>query len=202
MTARARNLARVHARNLALAGDLSAVLDLEADVALALASAITRTQSRDRTQAHAHDLARIHARTPDLSIHLARARDLALAVAADADADLANERARDLARALKRACKTAEAKIAQRASPALPRPAASRRQAPSAGAVRLVRGAVRVLPPEHRCRYREEFDSELHELTTAGASRHAQWAYAVRLLDRAWVLRAELREATTRSAST
>ncbi|GLW29095.1 hypothetical protein [Actinoplanes regularis] len=203
MTAHGRNSARFHARRLALAGDLSAALDLETDISLALARTLTRTRNHDWAQAHAHALAKIRARRPDLISHLSRARNLALAVAADADSDLAQERARALAGALKRAYRTAEETNEQGAGVALrQRRATLRRPVPSSGAVRLVRGAARVLPAEHRYRYREEFESELYELTVAGASRWAQLAYGVRLLDRAWVLRAELREAATRWAST
>jgi len=53
--------------------------------------------------------------------------------------------------------------------------------------------AVRVLPARHRERYRDEYGSELHELAAAGTPRWRQIAYALRLLDRSWVLRAELR---------
>lgn len=67
---------------------------------------------------------------------------------------------------------------------------------PTAGAARrLTSVAVRVLPPGDRDRYRDEFRSELHELAVAGASGWAQVAYAMRQLDLAWVLRAELRTA-------
>ena len=65
---------------------------------------------------------------------------------------------------------------------------------------RLTRTVLRVLPPADRPRYDEEFRSEVYELAAAGASRWAQLAYAVRLLDRAWVLRAELREVAVRRA--
>lgn len=58
---------------------------------------------------------------------------------------------------------------------------------------------TRVLPARHRIRYRDEYRSELHELALSGASRWQQLACALRLLDRAWVLRAELREAALKS---
>jgi hypothetical protein len=70
--------------------------------------------------------------------------------------------------------------------------------APAAVAARVARGAVRVLPAAFRDRYNAEVGSELYELAAAGASPWAQLAYAVRLLDRAWVLRAELREAAAK----
>ncbi|MFI7074968.1 hypothetical protein [Micromonospora sediminicola] len=68
------------------------------------------------------------------------------------------------------------------------------RRSPSAE--RLVGAAVRVLPAEHRSRYRDEYLSELYDIAAAGASRWSLLAYALRLVDRAWVLRAELRDAT------
>lgn len=64
---------------------------------------------------------------------------------------------------------------------------------PARAARALTDVVVGVLPAEHQGRYREEFSSELYELAAAGGSKWMQVAYAVRLLDRAWVLRAELR---------
>ncbi|MCU7726253.1 hypothetical protein ODJ79_21200 [Actinoplanes sp. KI2] len=74
-----------------------------------------------------------------------------------------------------------------------PRPAT-----PAAVAAWLAHKAVRVLPAASRDRYHDEFGSELYELAAAGASRWVQLRYVTRLLDQAWVLRAELREAATR----
>jgi hypothetical protein len=81
-----------------------------------------------------------------------------------------------------------------------PWPVAANAAVPVAVAVRLANGAVRVLPAGCRCRYDAEFGSELYELAAAGASRWEQMMYAVRLLDRAWVLRAELRKAAVQRA--
>lgn len=64
---------------------------------------------------------------------------------------------------------------------------------PAAGAVKLARGTVKALPAANRSRYHDEFTSELYELAAAGASRWKQLAYSLRLLNQAWVLRAELR---------
>lgn len=64
----------------------------------------------------------------------------------------------------------------------------------------LARTATRVLPVADRPRYGDEYQSELYELVVAGASWWAQLIYAVRLIDQAWVLRAELREAALRRA--
>lgn len=65
-------------------------------------------------------------------------------------------------------------------------------------ATHIVQAASRVLPMKDRLRYRDEFQSELYELATARTSRWGQLMYAIRLLDRAWVLRAELRESVAR----
>lgn len=69
---------------------------------------------------------------------------------------------------------------------------------PAALAVRVTHGAVRVLPLGSRSRYDDEFASELYEIAAGGADWRAQVMYAVRLVDRAWRLRAELREAALR----
>lgn len=69
-----------------------------------------------------------------------------------------------------------------------------RQNRPPRAARHLARVATRVLPSAHRHRYEEEYQSELYELAAAGASWRAQLMYAIRLVDRAWVLRAELCE--------
>jgi hypothetical protein len=53
--------------------------------------------------------------------------------------------------------------------------------------------AARVLPAAHRARYCDEYRSELHDLAADRASWWQQVMYAVRLLDRSWELRYELR---------
>lgn len=65
----------------------------------------------------------------------------------------------------------------------------------SAVALRLIYGAARILPAASRSRYQGEFESELHELS-AVSSRWAQVMFGLRLLDRAWILRAELQRAS------
>jgi hypothetical protein len=67
-------------------------------------------------------------------------------------------------------------------------------------AAELLHIVVRVLPAAHRARYSEEFAAELHDLALTGASRWQQLAYAGRLIDRAWVLRAELNLSARRDA--
>jgi hypothetical protein len=66
---------------------------------------------------------------------------------------------------------------------------------PASMALHMAQRIARILPPIAQPRYDEEFRSELHELAAAGASRWVQLQYVLRLFDRAWVLRAELREA-------
>jgi WhiB family transcriptional regulator, redox-sensing transcriptional regulator len=70
---------------------------------------------------------------------------------------------------------------------------AAPRARPVRWAGRLAGMAAQVLPAEHRARYQEEFAGELYELAEAGAPRRRQLAHALRLVDRAWILRAELR---------
>jgi hypothetical protein len=77
-----------------------------------------------------------------------------------------------------------------------PRAAASTvggRATPWTSAVRLTLVSVRVLPAADRTRYAEEWQAELYELAFTGASRWAQLVYALRILNEAWVLRAELK---------
>jgi hypothetical protein len=64
--------------------------------------------------------------------------------------------------------------------------------------VRLAGVAARLLPAAARARYREEYQGELAELAVAGAGRRNQFGYALRLLTRAPLLRAELRSASRR----
>jgi hypothetical protein len=59
-----------------------------------------------------------------------------------------------------------------------------------------------VLPAADRKRYSDEYRSELYELAAARVSRSRQLLHAVRLIDRAWVLRAELRAPAPRRART
>lgn len=57
---------------------------------------------------------------------------------------------------------------------------------------RLVELAARMLPAEHRLRYRQEFVSELY-----GMPRSLQLRHAARILSRSWALRVALAEAAT-----
>lgn len=61
---------------------------------------------------------------------------------------------------------------------------------------RLAGVAARLLPEGARARYAEEYRGELVELAAAGAGRRNQFGYALRLLTRAPLLRAELRTAS------
>lgn len=67
------------------------------------------------------------------------------------------------------------------------------RATPWTSAVRLTLVSVRVLPAADQARYAEEWQAELYELAFSGASRWAQLIYALRILNEAWVLRAELK---------
>jgi hypothetical protein len=76
-----------------------------------------------------------------------------------------------------------------------------RRQAeaqPVRAARRVAGLAARVLPAMHRARYRDEYRSELHDIASTGASWLEQVAYAIRLLNRSWELRYELRRPAAR----
>jgi hypothetical protein len=64
---------------------------------------------------------------------------------------------------------------------------------PVRAADRLVARAAQALPLGDQARYREEFDSELHDLAQDGASRRAQLAHALRISLRVWSLRRALR---------
>ncbi|GAB1641760.1 hypothetical protein [Krasilnikovia sp. MM14-A1259] len=65
---------------------------------------------------------------------------------------------------------------------------------------RLLNGAVKALPACHRSRYSEEFRSELHDLATARATHFEQVWYALRQINLAFELRAELRRPARRGA--
>lgn len=147
----------------------------------------------------ARDLAREFGRSPDGVLFQIRDRavvcDLArrlagyLALARDFDRPRTRElvRARNLARALARALSRGYdgeldrartradhivAVLEERRRPLQDSAAAEavRRVTPARAAVRLADRAVRALPVDSRCRYREEFGSELYELAAAGAS--------------------------------
>ena len=64
---------------------------------------------------------------------------------------------------------------------------------PSKVSRQLAVWAARVLPAADRPEYAEVFQSELFELANSGSTRRAQFAYAIRVLVRAPLLRRELR---------
>jgi hypothetical protein len=66
---------------------------------------------------------------------------------------------------------------------------------------RLAGLAMRLLPATARCRYAQEFQSELWELAQAGEPRRRQIGYAWRQLRSALFLRAELAAPSRRKAS-
>ncbi|GGN35331.1 hypothetical protein FHR83_006159 [Actinoplanes campanulatus] len=201
--ARDLTLSLDRARDLTLDLDLDLDLDPARDLAsglyrvLVLARVRARVRDRDLVRAHdlihAHDIARDVARALDLD----RARNRAGARARACHLDL--DRLWDLIEAIDAARCTAKALVADLAA-CVPagQEAASGPVRPARMAARLTRGAARVLPAGARSRYADEFASELYELAAAGASRAAQVIYGLRLFDRAWVLRAELRAAVVR----
>lgn len=179
--ARARNLAR------GLARDLACDLALDREV--------------DGKVAFAHDLAVDLVRDLDLAIarDLVLTLDRALALAHDVTRDL------DLVMTIRHLCVSAsrlEHFLHEPRQDTCSADAAALTPPRVAAAAGLTRCAVRVLPAASRVRYQEEFASELHELAVAKVSWWAQLMYGVRLLDRAWVLRAELRDAVAQRART
>ncbi|GAB1641759.1 hypothetical protein [Krasilnikovia sp. MM14-A1259] len=81
-------------------------------------------------------------------------------------------------------------------------PALLTAQAPTQTALRALRAAIRIVPSCYRSRFDEEFRSELFDLATAGATRIAQVRYALRQVNRAFELRAELRRPNRQGART
>jgi hypothetical protein len=186
----ARRLDRVHDRfrvrhldhDRALDADYIRRFDCAVDLARSLARVLV--SDLDLGDYGDHD----HARD------LARARDVAQVLdVVRADARVyAEESARDFDRVWTRT--TELVNVLERLMPAATQESGKAPAArPARAAQGLAQAAARVLPAAHRCRYREEFHCELHELAAAKTPRWRQLLYAVRLLDRAWVLRAELR---------
>jgi hypothetical protein len=181
-------------------------LDRDLDRVGALACALIRDLDRARNRAANHDHYYMRDRDLDRAVALDRALDRVRALDRTLDRTLDRDLDRDRARicALVRdldpdfgstvgglydVCRRLVWTLGA---------GAPHRTVPAALAARLAHSAVRVLPAGSRSRYDDEFGSELSELAAAGASWQAQVLYAVRLVDRAWVLRAELREATLR----
>jgi hypothetical protein len=159
---------------------VTSALDCARTIDCALAQAVDLDVDVDLTFAFAKTLDRTHT----LVMHL----DSALA--ADADGDL-DSTVTEVVSALEALSRVAPA----------PTKAHGETQVKTVRlAGRLVQFATRALPPQHRARYRDEYRSELFELAAAGTSGRGQLIYALRLLDRAWVLRAELRESVARKA--
>jgi hypothetical protein len=205
----ASDLASASYRASDLARDLAGIdvyhLGSARDRALALADDLTR--ARDLVQLD--DLASVSVRARDLARDLAGVLALALARATYLHQDRHRHRdfsrARELAGDLSEACEAArrlERRVVE-SSQQKRRPDSAKAAQPAVAvtAVRLARSAVRILPVGCRDRYDGEFASELHEIAAEGASRWAQLSYGLRLLDRAWQLRAELREAAVRQVA-
>lgn len=197
----------------------------EIDQTLTNAGAVDPTRARDLVDVltRAHDLAFALDRagpvatgfgdtlTVDLGdnlvVDLTCARKDALALASvlriDRIADL--KAARDLARALfgtlTDACEDVRGRTAVLtvAVPTTPGSADAGPQRPQPGWMSryLVKRAVWCLPRAHRARYREEFGTELTEITEIGG-RMKQWCYAARLVGHSVSLRRALRAAVAR----
>jgi hypothetical protein len=60
---------------------------------------------------------------------------------------------------------------------------------------------ARLLPRRNQARYSAEWQSELHEIATTGASRARQILYALHLFNSVFVLRADLKSAKRRVSS-
>lgn len=197
---RALALAKTRSRDL---GDaLDRTLDLIHPQGVDLARSFDRTLNLIRTlnlahaQAQALDLAptvdRVLDRALDIDHTLDLARDISHTIDGDGESDIAR-----LADVVQRLFAAGRLLVNRPASAAR-----TRRVGTARLAGRVADLATRVLPPQHRARYGEEYRSELYELAAAGITRRGQLTYAIRLLDRAWVLRAELREAVGRRART
>jgi hypothetical protein len=140
--------------------------------------------------------------SPRLPLPSGNAQDLADALSRVSTLADAQDLAHALAARLQRACKVTGLILEQLEPIEQSRKTvAGAAVAPARSARRLAGFAVQVLPAGHQTRYGEEFGAELYDLAAAGSSRWRQLAYALRLLDRAWVLRAELREARRQVAS-
>jgi hypothetical protein len=159
--------ARVRELAVALAADLRRLQMLAAEFEPALAGT--------RVGALVEGFAELDVALVDDIGHLPRSRALARRLAADLD------RFRSLADEVVAAWEQADT---------YRRPALM--AGPAGVAAGLVAQAVRVLPADHRARWREEFDAELRELADTAVSRWAQVGHAVRVTGRAWLLRRAL----------
>jgi hypothetical protein len=171
-------LTRARGRADALDPDLAGVLVFDLDVALERASSLLTALSE----------------AADVDLHSALEYALALDVALDRalDLDLTQVCQRDVIVDLKAAQARSVELAVELARAAGTRPATGDETLSRVG--RLPRGlvglAARVLPPNHRVRYDQEFRAELAELPCK-----AQLRYALRQLARCWQLRHALAEA-------
>lgn len=190
--------------DLARAFDRDRDLDLARDLARIRNLDHARALDRDLARALDRALARARARAFDLSLALALVRDLAfardLAARADAfglvrDCDVALHVARDLVVVI-----GATGSSADSATKAPVVADARSEPKPVRSALKMLTTAIRILPAGDRWRYDEELRGELYVLAAAGATRLVQLRYAVRQVDRAFELRAELRRPARRGA--
>lgn len=198
-------------RAVGLAGDLNrASADRVADRASSLLSdlvhahsaALDLTDARWRSRSRARDLARDLNRARNRAAALARARALGRGLAHDLARDLVRAlasafgAAAALARALNLSRAHGRASTDARANGS-GQPGA--RQVASSAAS-LLTTAARLLPAVHRCRYAEEYRSELWELAQAGASQVKQLRYALCQLRSALSMSVALRSPQRRSS--
>lgn len=191
-----------------LARDIDVVLVRGRELASALAREVASARACADASARAAAEARTIAGGADIDAeadieNLAAAEAAAEALAAGEGLAGALATARDLATALMLTVdQVAELSGSERSVPPSAgsrRRVKARRVAPSA--CRLAAAAAWLLPARDQARYSEEWRSELHDLAAAGAGRHRQLGYAVRLLVRAvplrWAVLAPRREETS-----
>ncbi|MFD9950489.1 hypothetical protein ACFWYW_33580 [Nonomuraea sp. NPDC059023] len=203
----ARDLATYPDPDINLATDIANVHDHDhaSDLASDLASAVNRAFDSvlgfKYVRANARALVRDLAHDPDRACGFNCSRDFARDLAHDVT------RARDCARALHRAHDLIRVRgladalvgaaeqaqhLASRLDTAAQSDAQLREQRASRAAGYLIELNVRLLPRQHRSRYRQEFQAELLSLADAGASRWSRVMYAGRQFSRVLELRASL----------
>jgi hypothetical protein len=217
--ARARTLESDLGRAVHLGGisvnDLDLALEvaraLRDDLALASASGFGLRFARERARGLIHNLEHFRRRASDTALHRAwnlshdRARalesDLVFAYELANDHDIARYYVRDLERAL------AHTRALDRTiDRALVRARGhdggqSRARQVASSAARLLAAAVWLLPAARRCRYAEEYRSELWDLAQAGDGRIRQWRYAFCQLRSALSMSVTLRSPRRRNSA-
>lgn len=195
--ARAQDVARDIAGNLASARDIAEAVDLD----LELVSGITA--ELQFVSSIANGTVRELATASDLTTALKKTRILAAALLAVGDCDLDLDSEIDISLALTITGARSDAiALAGRLDVIRSDDVADQMRGNCAVrvAVLLAGVAARLLPTGGHARYAEEYRSELHELAAAGNPRRSQVRYALRLLQTALPLRIELRDPLRRKA--